>query len=252
MYSSIACSEVHNSRQENWTDQIMTASVQLDVDYAFRNDLISDVLTNKRVYPHSPHPERPTAKSCAVTFVPSRGTVTGQIITYDLARVTVNYDSSQSDTLFSQSLEPNAEFIIQDYKQFRWSSATGDPLLEKEAPGKLRKSLNLTQSQYLVDFLNPKLLTAVGGVNDVEYVSPILGLTFAPETLLFEPPSLQQTITADGEDAWTVNLKFSYEPNGWNKYYRAKTDTWEEIYHVDVAGSAYENYEPTDFADLLA
>lgn len=259
-YSSVDCSEVHGTRREVWTDQGMVASVDLLCDYANRFLLVADILENRRVYPFSPSVEAPAAKSCAIQVgIGEQGTTVGQAISYSVSRVTVTYDSSQTDSLFAQSIEPTAEFRIEDHKQFRWGydalipwdPANGAPLMEKEAPGKLIKGLNLIQEHYNVNSLDARLISGVGEVNEEEYTSPILGLTFEAESLLFNPPSLRQTINTAGEVTWTVRTSWTYKKNGWNKYWRAATQEYGFIYHY-ASDDPYKSYTPSDISDLLA
>jgi hypothetical protein len=175
----------------------------------------------------------------------------GQSCEYLDALVTVAYSTEEED-LLSESLEPTAEFITLDYKRFRWSGADGDPLLEGEAPGKLVRNLNLVRNIMKIVDIPVATLDLPGSVNHEDYVSALLGLTFPAETLLFQPPAMSRTITTAGAKAWNLNLKFSYKPWGWNKYWRSKTETYERIYIVGMSGAdPYNMYPLNDFSDFL-
>jgi len=177
-------------------------------------------------------------------------TVVGQTCVYTDALVTVNYSSKEEVDLVSETLTPNVEFITADHKQFRWGSATGDPLLENEAPGYRMYSLTLERTLYKVSSVPASILTLPGTVNNATYSSTLLGLSFATETLLFQPKSLNRTITTAGSKGWDVSVAFLFKPEGWNKFYRAKTQTYEEIYHVE-AGGVHKNYPLASYAAFL-
>jgi hypothetical protein len=45
-------------------------------------------------------------------------------------------------------------------------------------------------------------------------------------------------------------VQFIHKKGGWNKYWRAKTKDYAEIFHVNDA-AAHKNYPPADFSDWL-
>lgn len=250
IYSTVDCAEVHGSRSENYSmDSGLEASVQLRCAWADRYDLIQDILLGHAVWPNA---GIAACKAISAGSVPEGGIyiTDGQSCEYETALVTVNYSTKIHD-LLSESIEPTVQFQTLDYKRFRWTAANGDPLLEGEAPGKQKRGLNLCRTLYEI---NPPLPTALlnqtGNINTTAYVSSILGLTFPARTLLYHPPQLNRTFKSDGNKAFTIQLKFTFEKNEWNKFWRAKTETYEEIFDV-TAGAAYENYPEGDFSDFL-
>lgn len=246
VYSIVDCAEEFGTMQENRTLEDWSASVVLRCDWADRNTLVADLLGNQRAWPHS---TGPTAQSASIRPAETIYTTSGQCCVYQDALVTVQYGIDKQD-LISESLEPTAEFLVLDYKQFRWGSAAGEPLVEGEAPGKLVRGMNLVRTLYQIeDPLPAALLTLVGKINNASYASSTLGLTFAEETLLYQPPTLQRTISTAGNDAWTINTKFVYKPETWNKYWRSKDQQYSKIFTVD--GVEFESYEPADMSDLL-
>jgi len=252
-YSTVACCEMQATVSETWSEDAVTAQVQLMCDWTDRHSLAADILLNRRVFPAlSAWAFPPRAVSCAIAMFPAKGTASGQELDYEKAIVTVAYSTAAEADLVSESLEPTVEFLTQDYRRFRWTDEDGDLLLEGEAPGVQLRGLNLVRTLYRVEPPLPAvLLTGVGGVNDTTYVSSLLGLTFAAETLLFVPPVLSRSITTAGAGAWQIGLKFSFKPNGWNKYFRAATNTWERIFSID-SGAVHNNYPLVDYSDILA
>jgi len=249
-YSAVACSEEHNTVSEGFDIETgMSAGVTLRCAWNDRFSLVADLLSTPRVYPGTGFASPPQAVNASIRSGGECGATDGQQLVYDHALVTVAYSHRIKD-LISESLEPNVEFITQDYKRFAWAAADGDALLEGEAPGRQYKSLNLVRTLYNLSSMPAAVLTAIGQVNDTAYVSGLLGFTFDEETLLYQPPQLNRIIRTNGSEGWTLALKFSYKPQGWNKYWRAKSQAWEKIFLRDPAGE-YKNYPPGDFSSIL-
>ena len=64
----------------------------------------------------------------------------------------------------------------------------------------------------------------------------------APGTLLFMGPD-------SSSRAPLAQLVFIHRPEGWNRMFRADTNTWEEVIHVDTGKKLYEE---VDFGPLAA
>lgn len=246
---SYACSEEHGTVKEDVQDSGTTCSVTLRTAWSLRHSLVYDIVGNRRPWPHTSWPVQPLASQAAIVPDKTAYTTSGQSCTYIDALVTITYSTYILD-ICAESLEPTAEFLTLDWKRFRWGAKNGDPLLEKEAPGKLVKGLNLVRQLFnRTPPLSTSLLTLMGSSNQAAYTSALLGLTFAKETLIYQPPSLQRTIKTNGDMRFNLTLKFSYKPEGWNKYWRAKSQTWEEIFDVDTG--LYKCYPPADYSAFL-
>jgi hypothetical protein len=244
-FSSVSCAEVHGQRQENYNVQSgFTASVVLQCAWSERYALMADVIGKAW-----PEVGSAWAGSCSCVPMPGEFIASGQSMEVSQAIVTVNYGPETKD-LLSESLEPTAEFQIQDHLGFRWGAANGDPLLPAEAPGLLYRGLNLVRTMYRLPAIPAVVLTAVGKSNDADYTSALLGLTFPLETLLFQPPNTSRTFDTNGTEGFTLQMKFNYKEQGWNKFWRAKTNAWEEIFRQ--GGLVYKPYAPADFSALLA
>lgn len=250
IYSIVDCVEEHSTIGEEFDiESGMSASVKLRCAWNDRHALVADILGNHRTYPGTAFAEPPQAARASIVGDGGIYSTVGQGCVYQSAIVTISYSTKITD-LISESLEPTAEFHRQDFKRFRWGAPDGEPILEKEAPGKLLRGLNLVRTIYEVATIPDEVYDLVGGCNDSDYVSAFLGRTFPAETLLYQPPNLSRAFKSNGTKGWTVTLKFSFKPQGWNKYWRVKTETWEEMY--DVEGIApYKNYPPEDFSAIL-
>jgi hypothetical protein len=175
---------------------------------------------------------------------------------YSHAQLTVTYgnatfagDPDNADApLFEETLEPWAEFLTQPAQGFKWGSTTGDALKDEEAPGKLFRGVNWVYTRPSVINIPPAVLSLCGSVNSNAIHAKSLNLDFAAETLLYNPPLLRRAVTSDGTGAWSLEYRFSYKPQGWNRFWRAKTQAWDRIYNSTGPADPY----PTgDFTALL-
>lgn len=248
-YSLVPCAEEHLSISENIdVEGGINAQVTLRCDWEDRFALMQDILTVSKDYPQSGFNVNPQAYACACRPAEGKATSVGQINYYEYALVTVSYSTKIKD-LVSESIEPTVEFLTLDHKRFRWGAADGDVLLEGEAPGMQMRGMNIVRTLYAIQQVPAAVLTSMGKSNDAAYTSQLLGLTFDTETLLYHPPNLSRVITSAGTEGFTLTMKFQYKPETWNKYWRAKTQTYEKIYLA--GGAEYKNFPPADFSSLL-
>lgn len=251
LYSPLPAFEVLDSLKEKW-DSGVSASVQLMTPWALRHDVAADLLWNSRPWPgiSGGIVQPPTAASVGIKGFNCVGSV-GQCILPEFALLDVQY-SMDIVNLVSETLQPIATFNTLDHKAFRWESQEGPTLLEAEAPGRLVRGMNLVRTLYKVPGpLPPEILTLVGSVNEATYTSSILGLTFAPETLLYTPPSLKRTISNTGTEGWDITMNFQLkEAPGWNSYWRAATSSYEQIYNYKT-GDVQKSYVPRDQSVVL-
>lgn len=256
-YSTVDCQELHATWEEFADDSVTTAKVDLLCAYNDRWDLAADIVANRRAWPKAPIAAAiiPRARSAAIKpFGEAEESHSGQEIIYNQAIVTIQYTSAgpeqdEEENLYAEELTFSAQAITLPHNLFRWGSATGEPLQENEAPGKALYSMNLNRTLYKVPPPIPASIgTLVGTVNDTTYVSPSLGISFAAETLLFQPSGISRTITTEFDGAFDISLSFAWQPQGWNKFWRASTGTWTAIY---TAAGEYKNYPTADMSDWL-
>lgn len=190
---------------------------------------------------------------CVEVAVEGMGRVLGTdtVIAYDKARVTARYEPI---ALVTESLEPTVEFLTLPSEGLFWDNAQAEPIAPEEAPGKLRRELEWVYTRHEVLTLPAATLTLLGYVNQAAMRSPTLGLVFGIETLLYHIKPLIREITTEGVQAWTVTYVFSYNPTGWNKYYRPSeevdgTPVLQSMY--DAAGDVFKQYPTGDFNQIV-
>ena len=257
-FSIIACAqegEIHETL--NAITGHITASVPLRCLWADRLLLADDILINRRNYPLVTTAFSPIALNCSIVKGDNdyNAVTTGQWRPPLTAIVTVNYgvpDTASSATydMVAESLEPMGEFRRLPHAMFRWGSQTGLAVLPDESPGFLEIKLRLVRRIYRLNSIPPAALTLFGCVNDATYVSPTLGFTFGPETLLYDAPQPEMTISSDGSQGFNMTQNFVFSPMGWNKYFNPLTATWDYMYHV-ASSVPYKSYTPASFAGIL-
>jgi hypothetical protein len=258
--NTVVCCEEHGTKSEKISEDVTNCQVTLRCAWASRFALVADIVGNSRAWPYLGAWTRPPlARSFSIVGDEALASTVGQSLEYIDALVTVDYDNTTEagedtenpETIVNESIEPNQEFQTLDYRKFKWTDAAGDPLMEAEAPGRPLFSLFLVRN--IVKWNPPlpiSILDKIGCVNEAAYVSARLGLTFAIGTLLYVPSPLSHAITTEGSQAWNVTLKFAYKKEGWNKFWRAKTSTYEPIWHSEAAAE-YLHYPEEDLSPLL-
>lgn len=248
-YSAIECFEVKGTAREDYSiEGGIQASVRLEVSGANRISLINDLLANQRAWPAlSAMTQPPRAYAASAVPFSTDQVVDGQVYTWDVYQVDVKYSTDPTRTIVSESIEPSAEFVRLDHRFFRWAS--GAPLTDQEAPGLLKPGLILSKTYYQQTLVPNEVLTGAGKVHNASYTSSF-GLTFAAESLLYLPNPVTKTVTTAGSDGYTYTNKFSWNPYGWNKFYRPATNSWENIY--DLLGNVVKPYAPANLSALLS
>jgi len=153
---------------------------------------------------------------------------------------TLNYDAELPDeagtTVFvSEGIEPSAEFITLGRQGLYFGTGATAVSLENanvEAPARVLRMIDWVYTIHRVPYLPSAIWTHVGCVNNAAVYSRTLNKTFAAETLLCGNPSLEREFTSAGVTAWTITFRFSYRPEGWNKFPR-----------TDNAGAGGVNFE---------
>ena len=253
-WSSVSAWEEMGTREVGYTDENgWTAGVTLNCAGSDVIGLIADLVGNRHAFPPmSAFTNPPVAiGASAVPLATQAAVLTGAYVyDYPYAKVKVTYGIDKGSDFITESFEPNVEFNILDYRRFNWTNNNGDALLEAEAPGKQVYGMNLVRTIYKIDSIPSLVIDGVGHVNVAAFTSAILGLTFPIETLLLLPGSATRTIKTTGDYTQNLTMKFAYKKDGWNKYWRSKTSSYESIYEK-ASGSIYKSYPTIDMSDLL-
>lgn len=248
------CEETGTITEQADVDNGEMYSATIRCNWEHRTNVLSDILGNRLPYPRF-LTAGPRARAAVVT---GKGTPNPandeKVCIYEQALIVITYKIGPEDAdtnVISESLEPSAEFMTQDYTKFRWGSATGDPISPEQAPAKLVLGLDYVQTRYGLAALPDEILQP-GIVNNAIVNASLLGLDFPIETLLYMNSLPQRTFTTGGTEGWNMTSRFSYRPNGWNKFWREKTQTWVAQYLAsEFGGAEYKNYPLGDFTPVL-
>ncbi|RLC38840.1 hypothetical protein DRH27_01270 [Candidatus Falkowbacteria bacterium] len=188
---------------------------------------------------------------------------TQAVAKYTYAKVSVNYETASEyggteveDALVTESLEPASEFLTMQTDNLGFSD--GRALGAGEAPGKIVRMMDWVYTVHKLTKIPNGLLSLPGTVNDRRMYARTLDLYFPTGTLLFGNPSLSRDITAEGAEAWSVTVRMSYRPTGWNFFPRIVTAggdiSWQRLYPVTnsvVVGGAINFYPLADFSSVI-
>ena len=262
--SAVAYTEVENFGEKEWS-----ASVVVMCPWADRQEVRANILNNRCEWPYFPNC-RMYAETASIAPMPSVQTGTdGSGNSYPYARITVTYKrnledgeqegqpgggaSSDGNTAsYTESLELNGEMLRIPPDDLFWlegASETFDriPLTQEEAPAKIMLGAEYIFSWKGLSYLPDGLMDKIDHVNSDSVTSELYGYTFAPETLLLNGPRLSRSKSANAEiSKIDCELRWSWRKNGWNKFWRCKSETFETIHKV-ATGGIFEEGGYTDF-----
>lgn len=164
-----------------------------------------------------------------------------------------SYPSSSEDWIISEEFLPSVEMLTIPPDPFAWES-DAKPLTPEEAPALQIhgftyqwRRVRLTEAQ--VAALN--VVPLLGTTNLYPVVSPLLGLTMPPETMLFTPPRISMETSSTGERRLTAEFNLLGRGYSWNRVYRPETGLVERIKIVGSSPTAYwQGYPPVSWASI--
>jgi hypothetical protein len=176
---------------------------------------------------------------------------------YEKALVTVHYRTAYAvihgNDLILERIEPTGEFHTVDPDSLYWSTDGTDELNAQEAPPKAVFGFDFIRTYRRQLVVPPWVQEYTGFCNANIITSPILGMSFPPETLLYKPPTLIEGATFAGQQAWDVTVRLSYRGNEagdspitWNQHWRTSTFSYATAYNAD--GEVYKNVPSKIFA----
>ncbi len=231
-----------------------TASVKLRCNALLAPAIVADILVNRRIWPFTPSGFEGPRAATAVVVPADHCDGVGRFLqgyVYSEALITVGYTTDAEADLISESLETTANFIPLDHRLFRWSSPDGKAVLEDESPGFQYYTGRLIRTLFNVEPPLPlSMLTLQGSCNSATFASSLLGLSFAPETLLYKSPALSRTVTTNGARGWDLKFDFPFTQFGWNRFFNGDTQSWEQIFLAGEEGAAAQPVRPYRLANF--
>ncbi len=250
---AVSFAEMPDSPQESWDSDGLKATVRLMCAWGERNLLIIEKLSGAgELYPRLPGSK---ARARSASAVPAPGKLTEDApgyAEYESAIVTVEYNvkgPSEDEELYTESIEPTAEFFTLPVDEFLWGGAGGDPVQENAEPGFLIPGCDFKLSFPNLAAVPAAMFSLAGHVNAAPFTSRT-GVSLAAETLLFNPPVISRVVNVEGAEGFKVDLRLTYRPTGWNKYWRPSEQAWQYFYST-VTASIYRSYPLGDFSVLF-
>lgn len=255
--------EMHGTAVVAFADDKLTADVQLKCPWADRYGILNTILLTPSEWPYLPDAGLYAVSGSIQPFTGTPGEfIDGSPsgLSYDEALLAVHFEtldipeSEGPGELYSESIEPTAEFLTIPHTKFRWGSGTGDALEPEEAPGRLEVGLDYVITWQKVATIPAAALSLIGCVNNSDVTSPSLGLTFGAGTLLFNPPKISRTVSLGGTNYFTMQIRLTYRRNGWNWFWRADklpNPGWDQIYPEGTDTDPYLNFTPASFTGIL-
>jgi hypothetical protein len=204
----------------------------------------------------------------------SKNTGTGTRSSYGHALVTCTYETRRvtyetpSGIKIAESFEPSMEYRQANHKILQWGTDVEPEgentieLKESESPGQPNRLMDYQITYYEQENVPAGILDVFDRVNSNIIYPQTEGLSqliFRPETLLYNPPSLNHKITEGNKSLWDISYKFTYRPNyhngvyyGWNYFWRTASQTYQTIYvKASSGGGRFYTFPATDFSGLL-
>lgn len=182
---------------------------------------------------------------------------------YEQAIIVARYSTPEFDIitnnpeipLISESIEPVAEYITLNHKNLYWDSAQQYPVEVFEAPSMIIRKWDWVYRIHKAARVPGALLDRIGTCNQYEVYSRSLDRTFLPETLLLGNPSMSREHTSLGITMFTVTVRLTVFPPGWNTFPRAneldgnKNITWSRVYNKN--GVLAYPYPLSDWREVI-
>lgn len=264
---TVSHSEMEGSPTEDWTEEGFRAVRMLKCAWSDRFKLAEQLrgglrgATASTLYlPHKyPHYEAALVRSIAVRPFHDKDVSEGsdsRTASYSEAVLTVVYETPQidTDTFTSEDVEIAKEFITLPGEQLYWqggnAGSQGAAIGEGASPGLIVSLVAWNFTHYWLDAVPIVAKSLAGKVNQAKVTSPTLGLSFEPETLLYDGLQTTKTRSADGEEKLQVALRFLHREQTWNKALNPNTGAWSNYYRSGES-EPYKPYVPDSFTKLI-
>jgi hypothetical protein len=273
---AISYEEMHGSPQESFDNTNgWTAIRQLRCDWDEREELVAELLYTEYDGIITGTGTIPGVIALTFSIAPAPGEQqgTGNQASYEKAIVTVNYgrDTQQGPDPdagdYFEDFQPTGEFQTIDYRNLFWNEGaapgvTVDDLVQITSGaslGKLFLGGDYILKRFGLETYPTDKLALIGKVNS-NAVTPkttyLAGIgTFAAETLLFQPPSMEYVLQPSGEYLINVTYRFNYKPETHNKFFYPGSSTlisgWYKPKTFNLSyppTTAIDVYESTTFS----
>lgn len=211
---------VDNSETWSFTrNEAPSAGVSLWADGNHVSEVVAELLTPL------PHPifDFLFVKSVSMVGL-GRGRASGQTFEHPECQLEVTY--APRNRSYDETVTETAQMITMPKWRFRWSN--GLMLADGEEPSRIIRTQKITHSYQHLSIVPPWVHTDIGKVN-LYPITTQSGLVCTEETLLYEGANYSRHFDPWGTLGWEITTNFSYNPNGWNRWFNTITGTWLEF-----------------------
>jgi hypothetical protein len=224
------------------------------------------------IYPHVTCPA--LAKRCFIEPVPGKVLPTAgdqHKALYEKALVHVYYDTKRmryvGSALLSEEIIPALDAQATTFSEASgtvvWDAA-GSPALDANyITHRLQPAAEYVLTYYFLATIPAVSINLLGFVNNESYVTKGLGITFAPQTLLYQGGRISETILTDGTVKYHVSHRCAYRPNwaysggwfagGWNYFWNPEGEAGDgsgtrgAFQRIIIDGDVYRKYPAATF-----
>ena len=244
-YSALYASSVEVvDNSEKWSFQRLaepSASVSLWVPGSLAYAVIRELMAPLN------HPRFPFMYVKTVSmFQLGKGTASGHTMEHEKCQLDVTYTPWEKAT-YTESISIQAQMITLPKWMFRWSD--GRMPADGEEPSRIVRTQKITHAYDRLAGIPAWAYTDVGKVNS-SALTTAQGLVCAAETLLYEGAETNRQIDTYGTLGWQMTTNFSYNPNGWNRWYNAVAARWLTLKKYDSTAPGWTEFKMYELADL--
>ena len=237
-YDEINWSEQRRSPREQWrSDGTFVAKRILKCDWDDRYLLISDIgASGGENYPHLPQIGA-TASAAEVTPI-GQSFPSGNILIHDVAWVEITYIWSPftptwvGGVLVSEKIRGGMFNLRLDPERLLWED--NEPIDQTDAPDFPVAVLYYDLTLHQVTSESPLVYSLIGSSNANIVTAYLLNFSAAVEKLLYSSVVVRKSVGLGITDKMDVTQSFIYKPQGWNRWFRSKTNSWERVKYADT------------------
>ncbi len=255
--------EFDGSPRESFGPDEFRAEVKLLCAYSDRYSLVEELMYS--AYPRLAYP-----CYCWNCSIEGYGKCTASngntgLAAYDYAVVNATFSTKNPsvEDLYVEEFVPTIDYLKLPCSGLYWDTTDKPPLQPDECPGIPQPGGVYRLTRYMLSSV-PAFATDLQGCVNLAAFSPATpgwNLTFAAQTLLFNPPKINRAFKSDGSYVFTVSTELIWKPNrcpvhnvdrGWNWFFHPRSNQFVQIlactgWTMTGEGESYSDtptYEP--------
>lgn len=200
------------------------------------------------------HDGEARAFSCLIEPFRSRMSLTqttNKFASYEWAILTFEYSTTTaiklSDTWVTEELQPTGRLVNVDITDRTWT-ASGDTIEPADNIIKWETSFDYVVKYHHLLSIPAAAYMNCNKVNSDVVGSALIGLTFAPGTLLHTRPVVSRSFDPGLLNTFELTYRFPFNPNGWNKFWDNTNGVYDFLDGDTLTSGVYEGF---NFSSLV-